>query len=101
MLPAVRKLGLRAHVHSGPGVRGTPQKEGTPPLPNALGLGAARGGAGRRYSPKAPGRGGHVVRGPGDKKRAWERCAERQRWTRGEWVSAAAQAWTDGRADGH
>nr|XP_030705040.1 N-acetylneuraminate lyase isoform X2 [Globicephala melas] len=74
-----------------PAFGGPPQKEGAPPLPNALG---ARGGAGRRYSPKAPGRGGHVVRGPGDKERGWERGAERRRWTSGVWRNQLLSHWS-------
>nr|XP_019808140.2 N-acetylneuraminate lyase isoform X2 [Tursiops truncatus] len=56
--------------------------------------GATRGGAGRRYSPKAPGRGGHVVRGPGDKERGWEHGAERRRWTSGVWRNQLLSHWS-------
>uniref|UniRef100_A0A8D1CPL3 N-acetylneuraminate lyase n=3 Tax=Sus scrofa TaxID=9823 RepID=A0A8D1CPL3_PIG len=47
--------------------------------------GCGRRGVGRNYSPRGRGRGGHVVRGPGNKERAWAAGAERRRLSSSVW----------------
>lgn len=55
--------------------------------------GCGRRGVGRNYSPRGRGRGGHVVRGPGNKERAWAAGAERRRLSSSVW---GERAWRRG-----